>query len=64
MHFNGGNSYLYISKIESFQFKRHDDIGQYEFCLGIVTKDFTKDEKKRNLLKWCSERLMIENNIK
>ena len=31
LHFNGGNSYLYISKTESFQFKRHDDMSSMSF---------------------------------
>ena len=45
MHYNGVNSYLYVNKSEIYKFKVHDNIRRYQFCLGNISKDFTKDEK-------------------
>ena len=41
---NADESYLYVNIEEIFKFKVHDNIRQYEFYLGSVSKDFAKDE--------------------
>ena len=43
MHYNDVNSYFYANKTEIYKFKAHDKICWYEFCLGSVSKDFTKN---------------------
>ena len=35
---------VYVNKSEICKFKAHDNITLYEFCLGSVSKAFTKDE--------------------
>ena len=45
LHYNGVNSYTYINKTEIYKFKVDDEIYWYEFCLGYVSKKFTKDEQ-------------------
>ena len=47
LYCNGINSYLHINKTEICKFKAHDNIRWYEFCLGSVSKDFTKDEQSQ-----------------
>ena len=42
LHYNGDESYLYVNKTEIFKFKAGDNISWYNFCLGSVSKDFTK----------------------
>ena len=56
LHYIGVNSYLYVNKTEIYKFKAHDNIGWYGFCLGSVSKDFTKNEQ--------SEISLNGNNIK
>ena len=41
LHYNGIDSYLYVSKREIHKFKAHDNISWYEFCLRCVPTDFT-----------------------
>ena len=43
-HYNGDESYLYVNKTEIYKFKVKDIVSWYNFCLGCVSKDFTKDE--------------------
>ena len=45
LNYNGVNKYLYINKTEIHKFKDHDNIHWHEFYLGIVSKDFIKDEQ-------------------
>ena len=44
LHYNGNESYLHVSKKEICKFKPHDNMPWHEFCLGTVSKEFTKDE--------------------
>ena len=43
-HYIGNESYLYVNKTEIYKFKAKDNISWYSFCLGGVSKDFTKDD--------------------
>ena len=45
LHCNGDESYLYVNKTEIFKFKAKDNISWCNFCLGSVSKDFTKNEQ-------------------
>ena len=44
-HYNGDGSYLYVNKTEIYKFKAKDNISWYNFCLGSVSKDFTKNKQ-------------------
>ena len=46
LYYNGVNSCLHVSETEIYKFKEHDKISWYEFCLGSISKDFTKDEER------------------
>ena len=42
MHYNGGNSYLFVNGKEIINFKAKDsEIVSYPLCLGNVSKDFS-----------------------
>ena len=45
LHNNGNEGYLYINKTEICNFKANDNISWYKFCLGSMSKIFTKDEQ-------------------
>ena len=34
-----------VNKIDIFKFKANDTINWYDFCLGRISNDFTKDEQ-------------------
>ena len=36
---------FYVKKTEIYKCKAKDNINWYHFCLGIVSQDFTKDER-------------------
>ena len=44
-HCNSDESYLYVNKTETFEFKVKNSISWYSFCLGSISKEFTKAEK-------------------
>ena len=44
LHQNGDENYLYVNKTEICKFKVCGNILWYQFCLGSISKDFTKDE--------------------
>ena len=44
LHYNGDESYLYVYKTEICKFKANNNINWYNFYLGSISKDFTKDE--------------------
>ena len=40
LHYNGGNSYLFVNGTEIIKFKAKDpEITPYELCLGNISKD-------------------------
>ena len=45
LHYKGANSYLCVNKTEIYKFKAYNNIHWYELCLGIVLKDFMKNEQ-------------------
>ena len=46
LYYNSVNSCLHVSETEIYKFKEHDKVSWYEFCLGSISKDFTKDEQR------------------
>ena len=36
---------MYVNKTEICKFKTKDNIRWYDFCLGSISKDFTKNEQ-------------------
>ena len=52
LHYNGGNSFLFVNAVKMYQFKEKDsEIKPYPLCLGNTSKDFTLDntEKKKKI---------------
>ena len=45
LHCNGDESCFYVNKTEIYKFKAKYNISWYNFCLGSISKDFTKDEQ-------------------
>ena len=45
LQYHDDESYLYENKTEICKFKENDIISWYNFCLGSMSKDFTKDEQ-------------------
>ena len=43
LHYNGDENYLHVNKTETYKFKAKDNISWYNFCLGSLSQDFTKD---------------------
>ena len=44
-HYIGDESYLYVNKTKICKFEANDNISWYDFCLGHVSKYFSKDEQ-------------------
>ena len=40
--YNGDERYLYVNNTEIYKFKANDNLSWYNFCLGCVSKEFTK----------------------
>ena len=54
LHYNGGNSYLFVNGTKIINFKAKDsEINPYEFCLGNISKDSSIDNMKKTSLKGC-----------
>ena len=49
LHWYGSESYLHVNKTEIYEFKAKDNISWYNFCVGSVLQDFTKDEQSEIL---------------
>ena len=50
LNYNGDESYLYVIKTYICKLKAEDNISWYNFCLGSVSQDFTKDEQSEMFL--------------
>ena len=52
VHYNGGNSYLFVNGINVIKFKAKDsEIIAHPLCLGNISKDWTVDKMKKTGLK-------------
>ena len=48
LHYNGGNSYLFVSGTEIYKFKaKHSNIVATSLCLGNISKDWSVDNMKK-----------------
>ena len=48
LHYNGGNSYLFVNSTEICKFKAKDsEIGASPLCLGNISKDLSVDNMKK-----------------
>ena len=48
MHYNGGNSYLFVNGREIYRLKAKDsEISATPSCLGNISKDWTVDNMKK-----------------
>ena len=48
LHYNGGNSFMFVNAVNMCQFKVKDpEIKQYPLCLGNISKDFILNNMKR-----------------
>ena len=49
LHYNGANSYLFVSGTEIIKFKAKDsEITSYQLCLGNISKNWAVDNMKNN----------------
>ena len=54
MHHNGVNSYLFVIGTEIHKFKAKDsETVATPLCLGIISKDFSRDNMKKTGLNGC-----------
>ena len=48
LHYNGGNSYLFVSGTEIIKFKaKYSEIAATWLCLGNISKDWSVDNMKK-----------------
>ena len=48
LHYNGGNSYLFVNDTEIYKFKAKDsEISSSQLCLGNISKDWSVDNMKK-----------------
>ena len=53
LHYNGVNSYLFVNGTEIIKFKAKDSkIPPRRLCLGNISKDWSVDNMKKNLIYW------------
>ena len=49
LHYNGGNSYLFVNGTEIYKFKaKHSAIVETPLCLGNISKDGSTGNMKKN----------------
>ena len=52
LHYNRNNSFLFVNTVKIYLFRAKDSkIKLYPVCLGNISKDFTLDDMKKNLIK-------------
>ena len=64
LHYNGGNSYLFVSGTEIIKFKAKDSaIVASPLCLGNISKDWSTDKMKKTRLTGYVYDFSADNNI-
>ena len=54
LHYNGADSYLFVSGTEIIKFKAKDsEITPYQLCLGNISKDWSIGNMKKTSLQGC-----------
>ena len=62
-HYNGINSYIFVSSVEIYKFKVKDsEINAALFCLANVSKDFSFDNMKKTGLYWYVYDFSVDYN--
>ena len=52
LHYNGSNSFLFVNATKVYQFKpKNSEMKDYALCLGNVSKDFTINNMKKDMIK-------------
>ena len=52
LHYNGTNTYLFVNGTEIYEFKAKDsEIVASPLCLGNISKDWSTDNMKKQVLK-------------
>ena len=64
LHYNGDDSYVYVNKTEICKSKANDNISWFNFCLGSMSKDFTKDELSEVLNRIVNDFSVDHNSVK
>ena len=55
LHYNGTNSYLFVNGTEIYKFKAKDsEIVASPLCLGNISKDWSANNMKKQVLKGIS----------
>ena len=52
-----------MKKIKIFKFKSKDNISWYNFCLGSVSKDFTKNERNEVSLNGTAYDFLVDHSL-
>ena len=63
LHYNGNESYLHVNKIGICKFKVNDNIIWYIFCLGSVSKAFTKEEQSEISLNGTIYNFLVDDSL-
>ena len=64
LHYNGGNSYLFVNGTEIYKFKAKDpEIVAARLCLGNVLKDWAVDNMKQTGFNGCVYDFSVDYNI-
>ena len=62
MHYYGDENHLYVNKTSICKFKTKDNISWYNFCLGSISQDFTKDEQSGISLNGIAYDFSVDHN--
>ena len=61
LHYNGANSYLFVSGTEIYKFKAKDsEILATPLCLGNISKDFSEDNMKKTGLNGYAQDFRVD----
>ena len=63
LYYNGANSYLFVNDTEIIKFKAKDsEISTYPLCLGNISKEWSLDDMKKNILKGHVYDFSVDHN--
>ena len=60
--YNGDKSYLHLNKTKICKFKAKDFISWYNLLLGIISKDFTKNEQSETSLNGTVNKFSVDHS--
>ena len=64
LHYNGGDSYLFVNATEIIKFKAKDsEITAYPLCLGNISKDWSLDNMKKTSLQGCVYDFSVDYDV-